>query len=101
LGDGIGSGLNEGVLLPGGALAALGRYDRKVLILDLTTGKLQDEPVGHHSDSISQVYLCPNKREIMSTSRDGSARFWNIEDRLRNAPSAEQVLIRARNSGLA
>jgi serine/threonine protein kinase/WD40 repeat protein len=75
------------LLIGGGTMLALAS-GREVIVLDLMSGQYLEEPIARHSDSIISMQLCRDGAEIMTTSRDGTARFWDIRKIVKGRTSA-------------
>lgn len=83
-------------LLRHGSVLAL-IESKSIVALDLCTGMYLDKPIGTHADSIDSVHLCPEGDALLSTSQDGTAKFWDYAESIEDSPArAAQIPALAR-----
>ncbi len=83
--------LNNAVVLGHGSyLAYIG--SRKIDIIDLVTGEVLKDPLAEYD--AETIHLSPDRRTVMSTSSDGTARFWPLGPAVRDSPERAMKVIR-------
>lgn len=94
------SNSNYAVLLPHGSVLAIIEQN-EIRLIDLVSGIYLPEPLGAHSDSIDSIHICPNGEALMSTSQDGTARFWELGGVTQDSIERRNALLARVRSGRA
>lgn len=64
---------------PSQDLVAIATEDRQIKLWNINTGQLRS--FSGHTGSVQSVNFSPDGKTLMSTSADGTIRFWNIADK--------------------
>lgn len=77
------SGSRSAVMLPSSHILAIINY-KNVDFIDTNICKYLEYSLDGHVDSVDSIHISPNGQWLMSTSQDGTCRFWQCADILRH-----------------